>query len=142
MIFPLTISNQRQRGIGMIKLSVAMFTLALLCGCTSSQSELLGEPRTTTENVIMESRGASAPEFKDVVAAWNNSTSEADRAELHTMDYTIRKGVAELSPRVLFMKNERRTLFFYPRKTSLGSVEPGYAIEYATYKELHTLMSK
>lgn len=142
MTFQSTIATQiQQQGTGMNKLTIVVTSLVILSGCTSSQSELLGEPRTTTENVIVESRGASTPDFKDVVASWNKA-SASDRSVVNSMDYTVRKGVAELSPRVMFMKNERRTLFFYPRKTTLGSVEPGYAIEYPTYKEIHTLMSK
>lgn len=110
-------------------------SLFMLVGCTSSQEEILGEASTTTEAVLMSGQNEinSAEQYK--------ATSAASYIDLHkdvyANDFNVRSGVAELAPRVQFLPNPRRVLYFYPRLTALGSLEPGYAIEYPTYKEIH-----
>lgn len=109
--------------------------LLILVGCSSSQEDILGKPSTTTEAVLMQSYEANKEADKYVMAT---TSSYVDlHQSVYEDSFNVRSGIAELAPRAIYLPNPRRVLYFYPRLTSLGSLEPGYAIEYPTYKEIH-----
>lgn len=125
----------------MIKFSMKTFfglsVVLMLSGCVTSQDDILGEASTTTEAVLTENKAASTDwdQYKD------SSTGRfVERyGDEYKNSFNVRKGVIELAPRVNYLPNPRRVLYFYPRITALGNLEPAYAIEYPTYKEIHVV---
>ncbi|MBS0044871.1 hypothetical protein KFE26_21685 [Shewanella sp. M16] len=108
--------------------ALQIFMVLTLTACMTSKDEILGPPSTTTEAVLQEPT-ANTVYVREFI--------DRSGAESSMYDMTVRKGVAELAPRVKFLKNDRRVLYFYPRLTSQNNLEPAYAIEYPTYQQLH-----
>lgn len=108
--------------------ALQILMVLLMTGCMTSKDKILGPASTTTEAILQEptSNTQYTRDFMDLSGA-----------ESTMYDFTVRKGVAELAPRVRFLKNDRRVLYFYPRLTSQNNLEPAYAIEYPTYQQLH-----
>ena len=101
-----------------------------LTACTSSQKNILGEASTTTEAVLKEVNNSSRISLDEFLRL---------DTDIRTSKFNVRQGIAELAPRVKYQENPNRILYFFPRRTALGSIEPGYAIEYPTYKEVHII---
>jgi conjugative transfer region lipoprotein (TIGR03751 family) len=119
------------------KLILAMCTLTLLVGCSASQDSILGEASTTTEAVLNESAQESSKwnDFKD-----DELTRYVERKNnTYANSFNVRQGIGELAPRTHYIPNPRRVIYFYPRLTKLGSLEPAYGVEYPTYNHLHVI---
>lgn len=112
----------------MMKFAMQIALLLLATGCVSNKEDILGQPATTTEAVLMEGRTESE--------AWTDFV-DAEGSAASTYLPTVRKGLAELAPRTTYLQNDRRVVYFYPRLTREGNLEPAYAIEYPTYREVH-----
>lgn len=118
-------------------LALSLLFPLVLSGCATSQDDILGKASTTTEAVLTEGKAASTQweGYRDT----NNSRFIERYGDEYKKSFSVRKGLAELAPRVNYLPNPRRVLYFYPRITALGNLEPAYAIEYPTYKELHVV---
>jgi conjugative transfer region lipoprotein (TIGR03751 family) len=118
-------------------LALSLFLPLVLAGCATSQDEILGKASTTTEAVLTENK-ASSTQWEGYRDTSTNRFVERYGDE-YKKSFSVRKGFTELAPRVNYLPNPRRVLYFYPRITALGNLEPAYAIEYPTYKEIHVV---
>ncbi|MEH6454899.1 MAG: hypothetical protein V7749_01125 [Cocleimonas sp.] len=119
------------------QLLVTLCAITILTGCSVSQNKILGEASTTTEAVLNESAQESSKwnGFKD-----NELTTYVNRKnKTYTNSFNVRKGIAELASRTHYIPNPRRVIYFFPRLTKLGSLEPAYGVEYPTYNQLHVV---
>lgn len=112
-----------------IQATTSFLAIFVLAGCMTSKDDILGAPSTTTEAVLKEPLDTSRETFGRFV--------DERGVQAPSYNMTVRKGISELAPRVQYLNNSRRVLYYYPRLTSSGSLEPAYAIEYPTYKEMH-----
>ncbi len=118
----------------MQKFAMGIFLATGVTACSVSQDSVLGEPPTTTKEVVQQINGAEGEE----VLKWRMENATPDAEGLRR--YHGEQGVRAWVPRTKYVENKRLVMYIYPKKDALGNVMPGYAIEMPLYEKVHALL--